>query len=137
MTGSDLLRLLDRATAYPSWMAFASFVVVAAVKAATASPPPPLPAPSQAVRQQVFSAMAGQEGTFRTKAARNFPGDAWSQDDDFHAMEMQAATRQAALRGISLGEVLRAWDDGLREHWAPADATFKNSVPPCRPRPVY
>lgn len=138
MTGTDVLRLMDRLTAYPSWMALAAFVLIAAWKAA-AAPGPAEPAQlSESERRATVQALAAQEPSFRMRAERNFPGDAWSQDDDFHSMEMQAARRQAQQRGTSLGEVLRAWDDGLRAMpHSGQNPKLTNSVPPCRPRPVY
>ena len=138
MTGTELLRLLDRATAHPSWTAFGVFVLVAAWRAATAEAPPAPPPATEAMRREAYRAMVAQEPATRQRAARNFPGDAWSQDDDFHAVEMQAAQRQAAQRDMSLGDVLRGLDDGLRDPaQARVNAPLKNSVPPCRPRPVY
>ena len=138
MTGSQLLRALDRATSRPCWLAFGAFVSVALGKAALAEPlPAPAPAP-QPVLDSVVKVMAAQEQSFRQRAERNFPGDAWSQDDDFHAHEQQLARRLAQQHGISLGQVLRAWDDELRRlSRSGPDPKPRNSVPPCRPRPVY
>ncbi len=138
MTGSELLQILDRATAHPSRAAFAVFVLIAVWRAATAPAPPAPPAAPEAMRRAVYDAIVDQERGLRERAEHNFPGDAWSQDDDFHAMEMQLARRLAAQRAMSLGDALRGVDDGLRD---PAQARPntepKNSVPPCRPRPVY
>jgi hypothetical protein len=100
------------------------------------------PAPSKTLddpaRQAAFRELASEEASQRARASRTFPWDAWSQDDDFHANEMLMAMRIARTRGVALGDVLRALDDGMREQWPlPPSANVRPSVPPCRPRPIY
>jgi hypothetical protein len=113
-------------------------LAVGSVRAATAEPPRPRAHLQDDGRRQAFEELASLEPTQRMEAARKFAGDAWSQDDDFHAVEMQAARRIARRRGVSLGEVLRALDDGMREGWPmPSGVQMKTTVAPCRPRPVY
>lgn len=138
MRATSLLRLFDAVASRPSWLAFAAFCIVAVLRASLASPPPSLIPANDAARRDIFSSLAASEDGFRSRAALNFPGDPWSQDDDFHAHEMQLAQRQAAAHQTSLGAALRAFDDGAREKWpSPSRDAMKNTVPPCRPRPVY
>ena len=69
-------------------------------------------------------------------AALKFPGDPWSQDDDFHSREEAEARSFAASHDVRLADVLRAVDEGMRSHW-PAAASPNPRVPPCRPRLAY
>lgn len=133
-----------RGPALPSTKAWIGVTVllgvlaVGSVRAATAEPPQPRAHLGDDGRRQVFEKLASLEPTQRMAAARKFAGDAWSQDDDFHAVQMQAARGIARRRGVSLGQVLRALDDGMREGWpVPGGVQMKTTVPPCRPRPVY
>jgi hypothetical protein len=111
-------------------------LLVASVRAATAEPPQAPARLDDAARQAAFRQFASREGRQRARAERKFPGDAWSQDDDFHAVEMQQARAIARRQRVSLGEVLRALDDGMRGDW-PKSGEMKTTVPPCRPRPIY
>lgn len=111
-------------------------LLVASVRAATAKPPQAAAHLDDAARQAVFQQLAAREPHQRARAERNFRGDAWSQDDDFHAVEMQQARAIARRQRVSLGEVLRALDDGMRGDW-PKSGEMKTTVPPCRPRPIY
>jgi hypothetical protein len=111
-------------------------LAVARVRSAS-SPADGRPA-TDADRHAVFAAISADEPATRTESAHSFPGDAWSQDDDFHEHEQERARKVAAERGVHLGEVLRALDDGLREEWpSPARGKLQPGVPPCRPRLSY
>ena len=129
---------LPRLAAWIGWTVFAGACCLAVVKTSTAQVLEPGPALDAASRRAVFRVLKQAEPAMRARCERNFRGDAWSQDDDFHAGEFQMAQRMARQYGVSLGQVLRAWDDGLREEWEPgAKKTMRVTVPPCRPRPVY
>ena len=74
----------------------------------------------------------------RAKATHNFPGDAWSQDDDFRRREQARSRVVAVERGTRLSDVMRALDEGIREEWPlPPGTVLKPGVPPCRPRLTY
>jgi hypothetical protein len=93
---------------------------------------------SEEVRREAFTQIANEEPAMRAKSAHEFPGDAWSQDDDFHKREEKRARVIAAERGVRLGDVLRALDDGLREAWPVGpDVHLAPGVAPCRPRLSY
>jgi hypothetical protein len=115
-----------------------ALVTVAVVRAATAPLPPDGVAASAEVRRAVFSEIAAEEPEMRAKAAHNFPGDTWSQDDDFHHSEQARARVVAVDRGTRLSDVMRALDEGMREEWPlPPGIVLKPGVPPCRPRLTY
>jgi hypothetical protein len=100
---------------------------------------PALPAPrglTEAEQRQVFAELARWEPEARLEAEESFPGDPWSQDDHFHNLEQQRAGRVAARLRTSVGEVLRAIDEGLRQGWSP-ELPRRATVAPCRPRPFY
>jgi hypothetical protein len=119
------------------WAALGGVVIVAVVVAATA--------PSSAVpfradeptRRAIFDVVAGAEPATRVQTARNFPGDLWSADDDFHNAELRMAHAQAAGRGVGVPDVLRAIDEGLRAHWPVPGPPPLATSPPCHPRPEY
>jgi hypothetical protein len=76
----------------------------------------------------------------RDRAAESFPGDAWSQSDDFHAHEARQIRELAHQRHVTVEEVLRAIDDDLH---APERARRSDhgsrgvTAVPCKPRPFY
>ena len=107
--------------------------LVAVVRAVTAPVPPPARALSAAERTEIARSLAAQEPTWRVRAEKLFPGDRWSQDDDFYNQEHRAVRSTAAVRGTSPGEVLRAIDEGLRA----APDHRKVTVAPVKPRPFY
>lgn len=130
----------SRATS-PLWLAHActiGLIGCALIRALTAKAPASGERASEALRHQAFAEIASEEPAMRAAAAHEFPGDAWSQDDDFHEHEQKMARSLAAKNGVRLGDVLRALDDGLRERWPPAPRVHLNpGVPPCRPRLSY
>ena len=59
-------------------------------------------------------------------------------DDDVHNSEMRKAKELAGARRVPVGDVLRAFDDGMREGWPTRDGSrLIPEVTPCRPRPIY
>ncbi len=115
-----------------------ALVAAALIRAATAPVPADAPPATVAARRAAFVEMADQEPADRKEAAHAFPGDLWSQDDDFHSREQKHARAVATKRGMTLADVLGAIDDGLRERWPPFPRiTLKPGVPPCRPRLSY
>jgi hypothetical protein len=120
------------------WLVTAALALVAVLRALTAPGAPPPERDSAALQAAIFREMTADETALRTDAARAFPGDPWSADDDFHNHQQRRARAIAARLHVSIGTVLRAVDDGLREHWPHANpAPLIATVPPCHPRPVY
>ena len=115
--------------------------LTAIVRAMTAPVPAPLRALGAAERQQIAEALAKQEPRWRLQAEHLFPGDRWSQDDDFFNQEHRAVRGAAASHGTNVGEILRAIDEGLRA--APhnrnddRNADRKVGAAPVKPRPFY
>jgi hypothetical protein len=112
---------------------------VALARALSAAPPTDLPGSiDEGTRRAAFRAVASEESSMRREAAKTFPTDLWSRDDAFHEKELGRARDWAGKHRVRLGEVLRALDDGLHEHW-PQDnhGPLITTVPPCRPRAIY
>ncbi len=86
--------------------------------------------------REVYRDMTGRERSMRREAAVKFPGDLWSQDDDFHERENETVRSTASSKKIRFSDVVRAIDDGMRAHW-PASGQPIATVPPCRPRLSY
>jgi len=125
------------------WIAFGLLSGLAVLRAVTADNATPTWRADPAARRAIFQALAVGEQKARADAARAFPGDPWSADDDFHNHEQRRAHLIAAERGLGLADVLRAIDEGLHDeglHEHPPSVTREPliaTVPPCRPRPVY
>jgi hypothetical protein len=113
-------------------------VVVAVLRAATADAPPRAAELSEAQQRDAFAQLAAKEPAQRAQAATDFPGDAWSQDDAFHAFARSEAAEYARSHGATLQSTLQAFDTGLREHWPTLDggAAPRARVAPCHPRPI-
>lgn len=120
-----------------AWLLLVVVSAVAFVRAATARPPEAPPPAADADLRAAFLAIAGAERDMRRDAAKDFPTDHWSQDDDFHRRELDKARDFARTRRIPLGDVLRAVDDGMRERWSSAASAMTATVPPCQPRAIY
>ena len=119
------------------WLGCGAVCVAALVIARLSPRLETAPEASFDVQKRVFYTLASEEASMRQGAATSFPTDPWSQDDDFHNRELRR------LQGLALGESsvsanLRAVDDGARERWPrPLESTLEQTVPPCRPRPIY
>lgn len=121
-----------------AWIVFGLFVAVGIACAMLPGTPADTFRATEEAQREAFSVMVSAEPSMRHQAETNFPGDPWSQDDDFHALEVQKVISHANLRGLSTADVLRALDDGLREGWPrPDNISMKATVPPCRPRAIY
>jgi hypothetical protein len=115
-----------------------AIVLFAVLRAATAPSPPRLPSATLDDKRTMFEKIAGDEPAMRATAVKEFPTEAWSADDDFHALEQQKAVLYAHQHRFPVGDVLSALDEGMREGWAPKGGIpLRVSVPPCRPRPIY
>ena len=109
---------------------------LAMVRAATAKPPAPGKPITEAQAREVYRDVTSRERKMRRDAAVKFPGDPWSQDDDFHERENEQMRSLATSKEIRLSDVVGAVDQGMREHW-PTTVTPNPKVPPCRPRLSY
>jgi hypothetical protein len=86
--------------------------------------------------RDAYRDITANERHTRREAAVKFPGDPWSQDDDFHEHESEDVRKFAGSHELPLSSVVRAVDDGMREKW-PTPAQPNPKVPPCRPRLSY
>ncbi len=107
-----------------------------AVRAATVPAPPDGRPATAEERAAIALEFAQIEPAWRNATQHAFPGDHWSQDDDFHNKELALARRIAMSWQIRLSDVLMAIDEGLRREY-PGDPSRKPSASPCKPRPFY
>lgn len=110
--------------------------IIAIVRAATAAEPPPGKPITEAIAHDAYRDVTSRERNVRREAAVKFPGDLWSQDDDFHERENETVRSFASGKDVRLGDVVRAVDDGMHAHW-PTNGEPIATVPPCRPRLSY
>jgi hypothetical protein len=118
------------------WCAFAATSLVAVFVALHAEAPKPAGNADERMMHDAFLAIASDEPAARGKSAHEFPGDLWSQDDDYHSQEAKKMRSYAGERQVRLDDIVRAVDDGMRQGWSPR-GLMKPGVPPCRPRLDY
>ncbi len=119
-----------------AWLGTLATCVGAVVVASLAPQIPPDPEADEAVGKSAFYSLSADEPSMRKSAAKSFPTDPWSQDDDFHNQEFRRAQSLAGSNKVSVGSILRAADDGMHNQWSRASVQ-RPTVPPCRPRPIY
>jgi hypothetical protein len=121
-----------------AWIPLAIVCAIAVVRALVSSAqalPEPL---DDAQRREAYKFVASDETAERREAAKTFPTDLWSRDDDFHQREMVRAIDWANSHHARLADVLSSIDEGLRERWPTGSPVAPAvTVPPCRPRAIY
>ena len=123
------------------WAAFGVLGVIlsVAILRALGSKPPhdarPLPEP---VAHQVYLETTDREADERREGAFRFQGSLWSQEDDFFAKETSFIKELANQDRVSIGSILFALDEGMREKWPThPGVVITPKVVPCRPRLAY
>jgi len=110
----------------------------ALVRALLARTPESAPESDDALEHRLWSAVASDETSMRHEAAKAFPTDLWSRDDDFHRHEGQKTRDWAGAHHMRLSDAFRTLDEGLRSRWPQANqGPLTLTVPPCRPRAIY
>lgn len=121
-----------------AWLGFGAACVAALALAALAPKIAPDPEADDATRRSVYYSASSEEPSLRTSAAKSFPTDPWSQDDDFHNQEFRRIQNFASADKMSVGSLLAALDEGMRARWPHSPSSNpRPTVPPCRPRPIY
>ncbi len=126
-----VLRLTEKPVAYAPLLLVALIAVVFAFRTPKEAP---RHTATDAERRSMFASIAANELIARREVIKDFPADAWSQDDAFHEREFQRIRSNADSHDVPLVDAVRALDDGLR---LARNGRFKATVPPCRPRPIY
>ena len=88
-------------------------------------------------REFIGRAIRGEEARFRREALKKFPGDTWSQGDDFSHQERSFVDRHTGRFGMRAGAVLDAIDRDVRAYPDLLPEHARGRVPPCMPRPFY
>ncbi|TQF09504.1 hypothetical protein FJV41_44275 [Myxococcus llanfairpwllgwyngyllgogerychwyrndrobwllllantysiliogogogochensis] len=125
-----------RRVAVSGWMALALCGGVAVARAVTSEVRTPSRRLSAEERVLVGRAAAEAEPHWRRRSMHSFPGDHWSQDDDFGASERGWVMNEARRRDVPVTDVFDAIDTELRSA-APILPPRKASASPCKPRPFY
>ncbi|NMO16441.1 hypothetical protein HPC49_14755 [Pyxidicoccus fallax] len=125
-----------RRASLAGWGVLALCGATAVVRAATSEMPPPERRLSPEERVEVGRAAAAEEPGWRQRSRHSFPGDQWSQDDDFGASERKWAMDEARRRGVPVTDVFDAIDEELHAA-GPIASPRKATASPCKPRPFY
>jgi len=121
-----------------AWAPLGVVIAFALVRALLARTPESAPESDDALEHRLFSAVASDETSMRHEAAKAFPTDLWSRDDDFHRHEGQKTRDWAGAHHMRLSDAFRALDEGLRSRWPNTNpGPLILTTPPCRPRAIY
>jgi hypothetical protein len=108
--------------------------LVALLRVLAVDGPPRSPGLSPEVAIEIARTLAEAEPGARARARLSFPGDHWSQDDDFHNHERRLASALAARHGVDRAAVLANLDADVRSGRVP---DRRSGAAPCKPRPFY
>ncbi len=121
-----------------AWGPLVLVSVFALVRALLAQAPESAPGSDDDLEHRLFTAVASEETSMRHEAAKAFPTDLWSRDDDFHRHEGQKTRDWAGAHHMRLSDAFRALDEGLRSRWPHGNqGPLTLTTPPCRPRAIY
>jgi hypothetical protein len=113
-------------------------VAVVASKASNAPAPARPRAPEANERVHYALNVSANEDEWQRLSSQNFPGDNWSERDDFHSREAARIRELAKERGASYEDLLRAVDEDLHAHAGTKANDGRNvRAIPCKPRPFY
>jgi len=104
-------------------------------RALTAQPPSSPLQVSSEERTGLGLRYAAEEPRRRQDSVQHFPGDRWSQDDDFHASERGSILESTQTTHHAPLDYYRAIDEELRA--SPVLPPRKATASPCKPRPFY
>jgi hypothetical protein len=124
--------------AWKAWAPLTAVCCLALGRALVASAPETAPGSDDTLDHRLFAAVASEETSMRHEAAKAFPTDLWSRDDDFHRHEGRKTREWAGAHHMRTSDAFRALDEGLRSRWTqtnPGPLTL--TTPPCRPRAIY
>jgi hypothetical protein len=89
----------------------------------------------EAERRAIWLELTKHEPQWRQEAARKFPGDAWSQQDDYSSYVVHHVLELASAHRLHYSVVYMILDEGIRRHWPGPDGKPLVAVPvPLRPR---
>jgi hypothetical protein len=116
------------------WLA-PSFVLVAVISHVALVPAhEPGVSASPEAQERSAAAVREKEPELRRKALERFPGDPWSQGDDFGNGERELVRKLGTDEGVRPGAVLDAIDRDVKAF--PGNGE-RGAVAPCMPRPFY
>lgn len=131
-----------RDTSSSTWRWLAPAIPLAVLAWGLATAPARPPAGDGDARQRARAALQvrHREPALRRRALEKFPGDPWSQGDDFANGERQLVRALASPQGMRPGAVLQAIDADVKAHPMrahPQSGFTRGQVPPCMPRVFY
>lgn len=121
------------------WLVPAAVVLIAMVHVSTVPRLPPAPPADEAARARIAERVYSREAAMRRSALERFPGDPWSQGDDFGNAERRLVRELAAREKVRPSSVLEAIDHDVRTRPSldPQQQRIRGGVAPCMPRPFY
>ncbi|MCP3065487.1 hypothetical protein LXT21_42660 [Myxococcus sp. K38C18041901] len=125
-----------RRVALSGWLGLALCGGVAVARAVTSEVKAPSRRLSSEEREVLGRMAAEAEPHWRRRSMHSFPGDHWSQDDDFGASERGWVMTEARRRDVPVTDVFDAIDTELRAS-SPVTTPRKATASPCKPRPFY
>lgn len=117
------------------WLLPAAVLGGAIAKVCAVPPLPPLGEGDEAAHRRVAQAVRAAEAGFRRDALETFPGDPWSQGDQFAAQERTLVERLSGDEKLRPGVIFDAIDRDIKR--GGPGARERGRVPPCMPRPFY
>ena len=87
-------------------------------------------------RRAFWKDIAANDQRWRRIAQANFPNDPWAQADHWSDLMAQHVRHQAARFGVSVVQILLAYDEGLHLGWkGPGGKALRTQWPPLSTRP--
>ncbi|MCC6334260.1 MAG: hypothetical protein IT380_09770 [Myxococcales bacterium] len=120
-----------------AWALGVLYCLAAVVTALTAPRPPPVKPLTDDVARAIYVELAQGEPAHRAQTSEDYASDPWSRDDAFAALEGGRAVVLKYKYGLTVQDVYRAFDEGLRQRWPlpPGTERPRATVAPLRPRP--
>lgn len=98
---------------------------------------PPRGDSSARARERVARAVRDAEPGFRRKSLEMFPGDPWSQGDQFAAQERELVEKLARDEKMRPGAIFKVIDRDVKHGYPSPLARERGRVAPCMPRTFY
>lgn len=119
------------------WVAGVAACVAAIATTVTAPAPPSTKPLTDDVARTVYAELAVGEPAHRLQTSEDYAADPWSRDDAFAALEGSRVVLLKYKYGLTVQDVYRAFDDGLRQRWRlPVGVERPRGwVAPLKPRP--
>lgn len=122
---------------HAGWVAGTAACLAAIVTTVTAPAPAPTRPLTDEVARAIYAELARGEPAHRLQTSEDYGADPWSRDDAFAALEGSRVVLLKYQHSLTVQDVYRAFDDGLRQRWPlpPGVDRPRGWVAPLKPRP--